>query len=408
MGKRKADSEYSANQFTQRERKRRAKLNPQEKIFENRKKADQVAETRAIKRLKESTEYQSASKDQRIGLERATRQNVQQKRLEQGKSASLLDIASDRRQRREQLIVDTRAAYQQDDGNDEWVTLKEDVDENVQRDFDIINGDIIEAGPPPNIDALKESGKAVNQMLWRHTLGIWQKAIIGVSNKGRVINRAHLSDGTLLLGDLWVLVPKTLLLELVPKLENVLASYNVFMDETGQIDPDRVEAWCKRWGTRRDGTLSVKKIWDKLPSNIRKVLLRSRQLRQVPRASYIFTQHEAGVITNVLAWYEHWQAEWPFDARIWEYEEDKDWLPDGVYGSEDIFNAFKLCQQVTPITAVPEDTAYRFVLPDGKYGTTAFGPRLSLTPEGVVGNGIWMKPPHVWVHDDHSNQSVVV
>ena len=80
MGKRKAESEFSSNQFTQRERKRRQKLTKEEKAFENRKKADQIAESRAVKKLKESTQYQNASNDQRIELERVTRQDVQQKR----------------------------------------------------------------------------------------------------------------------------------------------------------------------------------------------------------------------------------------------------------------------------------------------------------------------------------------
>ncbi len=72
-------------------------------------------------------------------------------RLEQGKSISVLKATPRKKSRivKDTLIKSTLALYQEDDQDSEWENIDEDVDENIQRDFDIINGDIIEEDTAP-------------------------------------------------------------------------------------------------------------------------------------------------------------------------------------------------------------------------------------------------------------------
>jgi hypothetical protein len=76
QGTRKADDEYSNKPKTLRERKRKADISGTEQAeWELLRKADQTYTSRAIKRLKRTVAYMTASLDQRILLEESEKQS---------------------------------------------------------------------------------------------------------------------------------------------------------------------------------------------------------------------------------------------------------------------------------------------------------------------------------------------
>jgi hypothetical protein len=80
MGKRKAPDDFSTNKNTKRERKRLSLRSDEQARFENAKRADVVAEKRALKELHTTPIFRSASEDQRIQLTNSCVQLIRQKR----------------------------------------------------------------------------------------------------------------------------------------------------------------------------------------------------------------------------------------------------------------------------------------------------------------------------------------
>lgn len=133
-------------------------------------------------------------------------------RLEQGKSAVTLRSTRKRsRAVKDNLVKSTLALYQEDDQDSEWEDLNEDVDENIQRDFDIINGDILEedTAPPESGIACILSTMTTNlePMLWFRVMVQWRKAIYHVFRKDRTMSRARRMDQSLWPPRVWSIVP---------------------------------------------------------------------------------------------------------------------------------------------------------------------------------------------------------
>lgn len=68
MGKRKAEGDLSRNKNTKRERRRYESLSNERKEFEKQKKADNMAEARAVAKLRTRLEFMSLADEQRAQL----------------------------------------------------------------------------------------------------------------------------------------------------------------------------------------------------------------------------------------------------------------------------------------------------------------------------------------------------
>jgi hypothetical protein len=82
-GKRKANDDsfqYSANENTQRERKRQANRDPERKQFENARKADNSATLHQLVKLRATLAYTSASLARKMELEAEIKERVKAER----------------------------------------------------------------------------------------------------------------------------------------------------------------------------------------------------------------------------------------------------------------------------------------------------------------------------------------
>jgi hypothetical protein len=155
----------------------------------------------------------------------------------------------------------------------------------------------------------------------------------------------------------------------------------------------------------RNGFINVEKVWELLDLRIQTALVSEPALRKIPRASWIFTKRERGIIQNLMQWDRVWMVkhgELPFAVEIWEEEDLGAWRGDGRTSPSQARTAFRLINEERPSLLTYVKFAYRFVLPDSTIGECGCALRLAVVSKDCLANAIWKKPESVMIIDNFS------
>ncbi|KAF1807853.1 hypothetical protein P152DRAFT_463103 [Eremomyces bilateralis CBS 781.70] len=416
--KRKAVADLSTNANTARERKRRDARDASRVEYENRKKADQTAVSRARAAIALLPNFRSSGTDKRQELLRVAVEQVTNERINRGVHHSLHPLAA--------VPATTRTAqdpklflnklYPDADNDSDWEDLHEDMETSVDQDFEILNSMPL----PPTFNstdfrfwaeykrtvAKYDFYNRIELGEWRRFTKRWQRARKAVLYKSRAINRARTLDGRLSLGKLWLLVDTVEILRSSAELQRLIrADWQSFGLNAEDQDCAELE-WIVRNAPALDdwlsspafyskGHLDLHLVWPKLPFAIRYFLNQSATFSTAPFAHQIFKdRHERGILIGFLAWAGRYQYEFPFPACLWDApDNDERWGLSKISDSKTaamMYDGFKLVFKPPGNCEAPPD-AYRIDCPIDRDAMIGDGYLLSLRPNGERGNAIWKR-----------------